>query len=152
MRGDAGDREGARLFWGLRGDVFSVALKDGKIEWKVASDNAEHPLGTISASAAVAGEGVFVATEDNHVIRLGRETGKVEWDFTARDGVQSSPVVVGDRVFFGAADGCVYAVSADAGKAMWKFVAGGQIRASPAVGRGRLVIGTSEGGVWCFGE
>src|SRR5262249_36263878 len=74
----------------LRGDFMSVSLKTGKPEWQLPCDDKEHPLGSISASPVVTPDAVFFATQDNKLIRVDRQTGKFEWTYTTRGGIESS--------------------------------------------------------------
>jgi outer membrane protein assembly factor BamB len=143
--------EGNAYFGNLRGDFMSVALDTGKVNWKLAGDDEKLPLGSITASAAVTPDAVFIAAQDNKVVRVARKTGKVDWVFPLRAAVESSPVIADQRVFFGSSDGAIYAVDIKTGKELWKFEAGGQIRGSVAVAHDRLVVGTSDGAVYCFG-
>ncbi|MCL2648397.1 MAG: PQQ-binding-like beta-propeller repeat protein [Phycisphaerales bacterium] len=136
----------------LKGDFLSVNLKTGNPNWKISGDDPTQPMSAISASAAVTQDAVFIGTQDGKLIRFARQTGKIDWTFTARGSIESSPIIVDNRVYFGSSDGTLYALDANTGNPTWKFTAGGQIKASPSIVQNRLLIGTSQGILYCFGK
>lgn len=136
----------------LKGDCLAIALRDGAIAWKIIGDDPLHPIGQITASAAVTGDAVVFASQENQLFGVARGTGKPLWNFAAKSAFESSPVIAGGRIFVGCSDGNIYALDVAHGKMVWKFTAGGEIKASPAIAAGRLVIGNSDGSLFCFGS
>lgn len=77
--------------------------------------------GNITASV-VAGDWVYVAARDSHVLHaLDRASGKVKWEFRAGARIDSPPTVVGNTLYVGSRDGWVYALMKDSGEPAWKF-------------------------------
>ena len=86
----------------------------------------------INRGAAVAGDGLFMVTDDAHLLRLNRLTGAVEWDTEMADWREnyfatSAPLVVGDLVISGPAGGesgargFLAAYDQSTGKEVWRF-------------------------------
>src|SRR3954466_15227013 len=61
--------------------------------------------GAIDTTPAVAGETLYVGSDDGNLYALDPMTGAERWRFAAGDVVSSSPAVVGDLVYAGAHDG-----------------------------------------------
>src|SRR5690606_26927700 len=120
------------------------------VVWKYRDDNRQFE---IHSSPAVTEDLVIIGSRDKRLHAINRKTGKAEWTFATRGGIDSSPVVAGDRVYFGSKDKAVYGVSLSDGSEAWKFNAAQPITASPAIAQGCLVIGTAaaNGRIRCFG-
>ncbi|HYV96933.1 MAG TPA: PQQ-binding-like beta-propeller repeat protein, partial [Gemmatimonadaceae bacterium] len=98
-----------------------------------------HPLGTaifccgpVNRGVAVAGDRVFLATLDAHLIALDARTGRAQWNIlthSADSGYShtSAPLVVGNKVIIGVAGGeygirgSVTAYDTETGKQLWRF-------------------------------
>ena len=88
--------------------------------------------GPVNRGVAVAGDKVFLATLDAHLLALDARTGRVQWDIvthSADSGYShtSAPLVVGDKVIIGVAGGeygirgSVTAYDTETGKQIWRF-------------------------------
>ena len=88
--------------------------------------------GHANRGAALAGDRVFMATDDAHVIALNRWTGALLWDATLADWRQnysasSAPLTAGNLVISGVAggehgaNGFVAAHDQESGKEVWRF-------------------------------
>ena len=133
----------------IEADFFGINWRKAEVEWTFQSE-----LGTQAyrSSAAVSKDLVTVGARTKRVFGLDPVTGKQQWEFAAKQRIDSSPVIVGSRVFVGSADGRVYGLNAKDGSKAWEYEAGGGFTGSPAVAGGCLVIASDEGVVYCFGE
>jgi alcohol dehydrogenase (cytochrome c) len=88
--------------------------------------------GGINRGVAVAGEKVFMVTDNAHLLALNRSDGTIAWetemaDWTQNYNATSAPIVVGDMVVTGTAGGeegvrgFVSAYEQATGKRVWRF-------------------------------
>lgn len=139
---------GDRVFFGTENGAFlSVDWRKAEVAWTFKDDRAQ----AFRSCPAATEQAVVVGGRDRSVRALHPETGKLLWQFSARQRVDSSPVIVGDRVFVAAADGRIYALDMANGEERWQFETGNGFTGSPAVAAGRLVIADDKGVVYCFG-
>ena len=125
-----------------------MRLSDAAILWQHREAGSS---AAIYASAAVMGDAVVFASRSNHVFRVSRTTGAVQWTFSTRGDVNSSPVINGSDVLVGSEDGNLCRLRLADGARLWSFSTGAPANASPAIGQRRLVIGAGDGAVYCFG-
>jgi eukaryotic-like serine/threonine-protein kinase len=114
-----------------------VALRDGR---------------TGLSSPAVAGETVFVGSDDGGLYALSSADGTLIWRFASGGAVVSSPVVVGNAVLFGSDDGNLYVLDAKSGRELWRYTAGSPVRASPCVANGVVYFCDGSGGIYALKE
>ncbi len=93
-----------------------------KVKWQF------HTAGQIYSSPAVAGDTVYVGSNDHNLYAVGLATGTEKWKFKTGGRVASSPSVSGGVVFFLSYDSNFYAVEAATGKLKWKFNTEGERR------------------------
>jgi len=94
------------------------------------------------SEAAVAGDRVYVGTNDGRVVALLAATGARVWEFAGAESVLAAPAVAGGRVYFGGYDGNVYALDAATGTLRWKRATGKPVVSTPAVFGDRVVVGS----------
>ena len=79
-------------------------------------------IGARPTAPTVAGEVVFVADRDSHILyALDRETGKTRWTYIADGRIDSPPTYHEGVILFGGRCGSVYCLRADDGQLVWKF-------------------------------
>ena len=78
---------------------------------------------SISSSPAVAGDTVYVGSQDGGLYAIQTDAPKMRWRFRTGDAVFSSPVVDSGVVYFGSSDHNVYAIGTD-GKKIWNYKTG----------------------------
>jgi len=66
--------------------------------------------GSIWSSPAVAGNTVFVGSQDGRVYAIDAATGEKLWDIATEDKITSSPAVANGTVYIGSYDGKLYAI------------------------------------------
>ena len=93
---------------------------------------------------------VIFGTARRKVISLDAISGKTNWTFTARSGIDTSPVIVGNRVVVLENSGRMYLLDLVNGKKVFEKQFGGGFRNSPAVVDGKVVIATMRGTVYCL--
>lgn len=93
------------FFTSGNGEVQSVQLETGKVDWTYALRN------PVTSAPVAAGTDLFVVTSDDAVLALENQTGKWLWHYRRRNTTgpsihgAASPLVVGDSVWVGFSDG-----------------------------------------------
>jgi len=83
-------------------------------EWK-------HNSGGQLTSPVIAGPLIFLAAVDQQqVLACDRQTGKVQWQFTARARIDCPPTIAEQFCLFGSRDGWVYCLRSADGQLVWK--------------------------------
>jgi eukaryotic-like serine/threonine-protein kinase len=91
---------------------------------------------------------VYFGSEDYQTYALEASTGKLMWNFTAKNMiVTSSPTVDGDRVFVGSLDHNLYCLNATTGALIWNNTTGDMVSSSPALFYGNVYFGSYDGNV-----
>ncbi len=136
------------------GAMNAVDTRDGKLLWASAAGRA------IFGAAAVAGDGLYFASDDGHLYRLDRSTGKEVWRYDLGDARAprvlphpavfqwdwqgAAPLVADGTVYVGAGDGGFHAVDAATGARRWRIATGGRIRSGAAIDGERVVVGSAD--------
>ncbi len=106
--------------------------------------------GQAGATAAVAGDQVYVGTMSNQVVGIDWKKAQKLWAFEPARRSQpfyASAAVTDALVVAGARDKKVYALDRATGAEKWSFVTEGQVDASPVIAGGRVYVGAlSRGG------
>jgi outer membrane protein assembly factor BamB len=85
------------------------------------------PLGGQLTPPVIAGDRLFVASQENHQLYcLDAKTGEIQWQLTTDGSLDTPPTCYQGRLIFGTRAGLVCAVRADDGQLIWRF------RAAPA--------------------
>src|SRR5262249_24404634 len=106
--------------------------------------------GPIVASAAVAHDLVYMASQRGTLTALTLHTGTPRWSFAARQAIQASPVVAGDMLYVASYDQTLTALDARQGTLRWQFTSGGPIHATPAVSDGHVYVAAMDGVVYAL--
>jgi outer membrane protein assembly factor BamB len=101
--------------------------------------------GPVHASAAVAGDLVYVPLINRRVLALDRNTGDLRWEFSAGDSIIAAPVVAKGIVYIGSWDGKIYARDAATGAKIWTYQTSGRVSYPVALGDGVLVVSDDVG-------
>jgi outer membrane protein assembly factor BamB len=104
----------------------------------------------IIASAAVAHDLVYVASQRGTLMALELYTGTLRWTFTAQQALSASPVVAGEVLYVASYDQTLTALDARDGTLRWQFTAGGAIHATPVVSNGHVYVATLDGVVYAL--
>jgi len=139
-----------------------VADQAGRI-FKVASNGLPipgfsfGPVGPITSSPALAGDVLYVGSEDTNLYAIDKTTGTLIWSVHTGGAVASSPAVATGGnlpiVVVGSNDGNVYFVEDDGSPtpSVSTFVIGSPVRSSPALGSdGTVYIGADDGRVYAI--
>lgn len=117
----------------------------GKTVWKYSAGKA----GAYTFSPALAGDSVFVASNDGYVARLDAASGKQLWrvkagvDLTAGVGSNGSVIVVGGL------KGAIVAFDGE-GKQLWKAQASSEVLSAPVVGDDVVVVRSVDNKITAF--
>ena len=106
--------------------------------------------GNVFSSPAVAGNTVYVGSEDHSLYAFEATTGAQLWTATTGDVIQSSPAVADGLVFVGSFDGGVYAFDQTTGALAWKSATGGPVFASPAWANHVLFVQSNDGYLYAY--
>lgn len=105
--------------------------------------------GQAGATAALAGDSVYVGTMANQVVCVDLKANKRTWAFEAKRRQQpfyASTAVTDSLVIAGGRDKKVYALDRATGNEVWNFVTEGMVDASPVVVGGRVYVGCLSNG------
>ncbi len=121
------------------------------------TDEWSHNSGGLLTSPVIAGPSVFLGVVDQQqIIACDRQTGKVQWQFTARGRIDCPPTIEKQYCLFGSRDGWVYCLRSADGQLAWKnrvapldkrILAYGQLESIWPVHGGILV---HNGNVFCL--
>ena len=103
-----------------------------------------HVPAGISSSPAVTRSHIFLATKDNRLLALDRQSRKVAWDFQASTSINSGPVVVGNLVVIGLLDGSVVSLDSSSGQESWRFGTDDSVVGAGIAADGTLYIGSGD--------
>lgn len=151
------------------GSYSGAALASfSKVKWKF------HAGGPVTSSPAVAGDTLYVGSNDGNLYALNLATGAMKWKFKTGSRVASSPAVADGMLYVASYDGNFYAVDAASGQLKWKFQTGGERRfaakhihgslpaaetmpdpfdfylSSPTVWKGAVYFGSGDGNVYAL--
>jgi outer membrane protein assembly factor BamB len=101
----------------------------------------------IGATAAVAGDNLYVGTMSSTVLGVDWKQPKVVWTFEpehTKQAFYSSPAVTDKLVVIGCRDKHVRALDRATGREIWDVVAAGQVDCSPVVVGSRVVVGAKD--------
>ncbi len=124
-------------------DVNAIDALTGRLLWN-------SPDGGRMSSPAVAGNVVYVGSDDWNVSALNASTGALLWKFRTGAVVDSSPALSNGIVYAGSRDGNLYALDAATGTLLWNYPTGGMVRSSPAVAYGIVYFGSDDDKVYAL--
>jgi len=136
----------------LHGDVFGLKLEGtwprqrrDRIRWYFKC------AGAVNTPIVVAGNFVFVASNDGHIYALDKDSGQLFWKWhpgrieTRAFRLFSVPVVRAGRLYVGSADGYFYCLDVASGQLIWAFEIGEWLRAAPVVVGETIVLAAIDG-------
>jgi outer membrane protein assembly factor BamB len=157
------DRDG-KLVWKFKtqGPVNGSPLVLGNTTFVAGCDSALHVLdvrtgkelasielsGQAAATAAGAGDKLYVPNMGNQVEAIDLKKNAVLWSYEAEKRSQpfySSAALTDKLVIVGGRDKLVHALSRDKGTPVWTFPTKGRIDCSPVVAGGRVYVGSLDG-------
>ncbi|MFQ6031082.1 MAG: PQQ-binding-like beta-propeller repeat protein, partial [Dehalococcoidia bacterium] len=127
------------IYQGSHFKFMALEAATGDILWELPT------TGPVHASAAVAGDLVYVSLINRRVWALDRRTGDLRWEFEAEDAIIASPVVANGIVYFGSWDGNLYARDAATGDKIWTYETAGRVSHHIALDGGVLVVTDDAG-------
>ena len=113
-------------------ECFALDAGTGRQIWRYQRPRTKATVGHANRGVGVAGNRVFMVTDDAHVLALNRFTGELIWDTTLEDwrknyAATSAPLPAGNLVISGVtggehgANGFVAALDQETGKEVWRF-------------------------------
>ena len=113
-------------------ECFALDAGTGRQIWRYQRPRSKATVGHANRGVSVAGDRVFMVTDDAHLLALNRFTGELLWDTTLDDwrknyAATSAPLTAGNLVIAGVtggehgANGFVAAVDQETGKEVWRF-------------------------------
>jgi outer membrane protein assembly factor BamB len=152
------DRKRGQLVVGADdGDLLAIPVDGRAPHWRFATH------GPVRARATVAGDAIYVPSDDGNLYKLDAATGRELWramidagspprvpttDETSRwDFYSSSATVDQQRVFIGSRNGRIHALDARSGEPLWEVDSGEPVTSTPVVERDRLFVAGYDGTV-----
>jgi alcohol dehydrogenase (cytochrome c) len=113
-------------------ECYALDAGSGRQIWHYKRPKSPAMINDVNRGVGVAGDRVFMETDDAHVIALNRFTGELLWDATLEDwrknySATSAPLPAGDLIISGVtggehgANGFVAAHDQETGKEVWRF-------------------------------
>lgn len=129
---------GSRLFVSAGYALLAIDAKSGKELWR-------NPLQFAgSCSPVVAGDFVYVATQEGHVSAIAQDSGEERWAYRNDNLLFGSPAVADGMVIIGDETGQVTALDAERGRERWQTTIDGDIYATPAIADGVVYVVSNE--------
>jgi outer membrane protein assembly factor BamB len=107
--------------------------------------------GQTAASAAVAGDHLYVGTMTNQFLAINWKKTQIEWTFEAAKRQQpffASAALTDKLVIVGSRDKLVRALDRQDGKEVWSFATRGKVDSSPVVVGKRVFVGSLDGNLY----
>jgi outer membrane protein assembly factor BamB len=104
--------------------------------------------GQVAATAALAGDTLFIGTMTNQIQAVDWKAGKVTWTYESKKKQQpfaGSVAATKDLIIGGSRDKCVHAVDLKTGAEKWVTATGGRVDSSPVVAGQRVYVGSMDG-------
>jgi len=145
--------DGKTLFQPLfdQSRLVAIDCKSGEVRWSFQAG------GWIYGHPVVAGDLVYIGSQDKLFYALDKATGKVAWNFKTGGRIEAGAAVADGAVYFGSCDGNCYRLDAKTGKKVWAFScdkdANGRlcpIYAAPLVAEGTVYLAGMEGQVYAL--
>ncbi len=131
---------GRTMFGGCDAMVHVIQLDKGKEVKAIAS------VDPIAASAAAAGDRVYVGSMGSQFLCFDVKLGKLIWQYEDRPfSYESSPALTKDRVLIGGQDKRLHCLNRADGAVQWVFNTKGQVNSSPVVCGNRVLVGSDDG-------
>src|SRR5215218_207791 len=113
-------------------ECFALDAGTGRQIWRYQRPRSKATVGHANRGVSIAGDRLFMVTDDAHLLALNRLTGEMLWDTTLDDwrknyAATSAPLVAGNLVIAGVtggehgANGFVAAHDPQTGKEVWRF-------------------------------
>jgi len=113
-------------------ELFALDAGTGRQIWRYQRPRSRVTMGHANRGVSIAGDRVFMVTDNAHVLALNRFTGELLWDTTLADSRDnysstSAPLPAGNLVISGVtggehgANGFVAALDQETGKEVWRF-------------------------------
>jgi alcohol dehydrogenase (cytochrome c) len=123
---------GGIMYIAAQNECFALDAGTGRLIWRYQRSRTPAAVNDVNRGVGVAGDRVFMETDDAHAIALNRFTGELLWDTTLDDwqknySATSAPLPAGDLLIAGVtggehgANGFVAALDQATGKEVWRF-------------------------------
>lgn len=106
--------------------------------------------GMIFSTPLVAGENMYVGSDDSCLYAINKQTGTLSWKFKTAGPIPSSPAFHDSTVYFLSMDGNMYAINASTGAKQWEFATKGEHKRQVMGIMGRLPNDTNSPEYWDF--
>ena len=132
----------------LSGELQSLRLSDGEVEWTIKTVETEDPKEFIpgfNSPVTVTDDVVLCGDEDGTLHCVERKSGSIRWRFDAGGLIVGGASVIGERVICGSHSQFLYGIHLQTGERLWEFDAKGPINGTQAFdGNFTFVTGCSE--------
>ncbi len=120
-------------------DVYALNAATGQIRWTHATG------GSGAYVPAVAGDTVYIGSNDGYLNALNAATGHIRWTQATEN--PTAPAVAGGTIYTGSGGetGNIYALDAATGNIRWTYDAGHDSYSAPAIADGAIYIGCVDG-------
>jgi outer membrane protein assembly factor BamB len=99
----------------------------------------------VGLTPRLAGENVYAASPEGHVVAVNADTGRKAWGVNLRESISGGVGAGIGLIFVGTYEGNVYALDATSGDTRWKVAVSSVVTAPPMAADGRVVVRTADG-------
>ncbi|HET8712112.1 MAG TPA: PQQ-binding-like beta-propeller repeat protein, partial [Gemmatimonadales bacterium] len=120
------------------GRVYSLRLRDGKIQWRART-------GSVVAPLAFDGEALYAGTEEGVALRIETERGRIQWRAPLAGAIRAGPVVTPYGVVVATTADSLYLIDRGTGTVHQRLRLPGSVLGTPASDGKRIYLGTVSG-------
>ncbi|MBU0609425.1 MAG: PQQ-binding-like beta-propeller repeat protein, partial [Armatimonadetes bacterium] len=120
-------------------NLYGLDRQTGQQKWKLSLG------GKCFCTPVVAGDVVYVGTENKQLVAVNAKAGQRLWAFPTTAAVRGEPLLFENTLYFGTDDGRLFALDLESRQLRWYFEAGGKIRGGPAYYRDAVYCASDDG-------
>ena len=121
-----------------------------KTIWSMPVGKSKHSGNYLKLNPHIQGNTLFIADSTGRVQAIDKNTGKVHWTKTFKQGLVSGPVVSGDYLALGTNNSHVLLLKTQNGDLVWEKSVSGDVLSAPLFVPDALVVKSIDGNVYAF--
>ena len=121
-----------------------------KTFWSLPVGQSKHAGNYLKLNSSIQGNTLYFADSTGRIEAIDKETGKIRWTKTFKQGFVSGPVVSGDYLALGTNNSHVLLLKTQDGDVVWEKSVSGDVLSAPLFVPGALVVKSIDGNVYAF--
>jgi len=120
--------DGKNLFFASSdGNIFSIDLKDGKLNYK------KNISSGFQSGISISSNNLYIGDNDGTMFSIDKNNGSIQWSFESNTKIVHSPALDGNSIFFGNLDGDIFSLNKFSSKLNWISNSKGLVNTAPLV-------------------